>query len=147
MQPLAVKLPRVHRTPFSVEDILDPTKFTKRISPTGRTDQTRRGPIERAVFISYGSKRSIVHELRFQEIPPETNRWRTLQQQVEAAGRRRRLHAEGSRVPPSPRGVGSAPPLLWSSCRCWSTASRGATTCQCWSGTASLRPCASPRLR
>ncbi|XP_056875004.1 homeobox protein pnx [Takifugu flavidus] len=35
MQPLAVKLPRVHRTPFSVEDILDPTKFTKRISPTG----------------------------------------------------------------------------------------------------------------
>lgn len=50
MQPLAVKLPRVHRTPFSVEDILDPTKFTKRISPSGRTGQTRREPIERGVF-------------------------------------------------------------------------------------------------
>lgn len=29
MQP-ADKLPLTHRTPFSVEDILDPTKFTKR---------------------------------------------------------------------------------------------------------------------
>ncbi|XP_019937446.2 homeobox protein pnx [Paralichthys olivaceus] len=31
MQPLAAKLPLVHRTPFSVEDILDPTKFTRKI--------------------------------------------------------------------------------------------------------------------
>ncbi|KAG8010463.1 NK1 transcription factor-related protein 2 [Nibea albiflora] len=30
MQPHAAKLPRTHRTPFSVEDILDPTKFTRR---------------------------------------------------------------------------------------------------------------------
>nr|XP_033503124.1 homeobox protein pnx [Epinephelus lanceolatus] len=31
MQPVAAKLPLTHRTPFSVEDILDPTKFTRRI--------------------------------------------------------------------------------------------------------------------
>ncbi|XP_035524140.1 homeobox protein pnx [Morone saxatilis] len=31
MQPLAAKLPLLHRTPFSVEDILDPAKFTRRI--------------------------------------------------------------------------------------------------------------------
>ncbi|XP_045923550.1 homeobox protein pnx [Micropterus dolomieu] len=30
MKPVAVKLPLTHRTPFSVEDILDPTKFTRR---------------------------------------------------------------------------------------------------------------------
>lgn len=30
MQPLAAKLPRNQRTSFSVEDILDPTKFTRR---------------------------------------------------------------------------------------------------------------------
>ncbi|XP_071322894.1 homeobox protein pnx [Trachinotus anak] len=31
MQPAAAKLPLIHRTPFSVEDILDPTKFTRKI--------------------------------------------------------------------------------------------------------------------
>ncbi|KAM7368552.1 hypothetical protein PAMP_012884 [Pampus punctatissimus] len=31
MQPLAAKKPLFHRTPFSVEDILDPTKFTRKI--------------------------------------------------------------------------------------------------------------------
>ncbi|XP_026210207.1 LOW QUALITY PROTEIN: homeobox protein pnx [Anabas testudineus] len=31
MQPNAAKLPLIHRTPFSVEDILDPTKFTRKI--------------------------------------------------------------------------------------------------------------------
>lgn len=31
MQPIAAKLPFIHRTPFSVEDILDPRKFTRRI--------------------------------------------------------------------------------------------------------------------
>uniref|UniRef100_A0A3B4ZU57 Homeobox protein ceh-1-like n=1 Tax=Stegastes partitus TaxID=144197 RepID=A0A3B4ZU57_9TELE len=31
MQPTAAKLLLNHRTPFSVEDILDPTKFTKKI--------------------------------------------------------------------------------------------------------------------
>ncbi|KAE8285464.1 Homeobox protein pnx [Larimichthys crocea] len=31
MQPHAAKAPRSHRTPFSVEDILDPTKFTRRM--------------------------------------------------------------------------------------------------------------------
>ncbi|KAK2818609.1 hypothetical protein Q5P01_024170 [Channa striata] len=31
MQPAAAKVPRVHRTPFSVADILDPAKFTRRI--------------------------------------------------------------------------------------------------------------------
>ncbi len=31
MQPLAAKLALSHRTPFSVEDILDPKKFTRRI--------------------------------------------------------------------------------------------------------------------
>nr|XP_020480781.1 NK1 transcription factor-related protein 2-like [Monopterus albus] len=31
MQPVAAKLPQVHRTPFSVEDILDPTTFTRKI--------------------------------------------------------------------------------------------------------------------
>ncbi|XP_042251700.1 homeobox protein pnx [Thunnus maccoyii] len=31
MQPVAAKLPLIHRTPFSVEDILDPTKFTRKI--------------------------------------------------------------------------------------------------------------------
>ncbi|XP_078128021.1 homeobox protein pnx [Sander vitreus] len=31
MQPVAAKGPLSHRTPFSVEDILDPTKFTRRI--------------------------------------------------------------------------------------------------------------------
>ncbi|XP_042372184.1 homeobox protein pnx [Plectropomus leopardus] len=31
MQSAAAKVPLVHRTPFSVEDILDPTKFTRRI--------------------------------------------------------------------------------------------------------------------
>ncbi|XP_032364034.1 homeobox protein CHOX-7 [Etheostoma spectabile] len=30
MQPVAAKSPLSHRTPFSVEDILDPTKFTRR---------------------------------------------------------------------------------------------------------------------
>ncbi|XP_040014031.1 homeobox protein pnx [Xiphias gladius] len=30
MQSAAVKLPRIHRTPFSVEDILDPTNFTRK---------------------------------------------------------------------------------------------------------------------
>ncbi|XP_070844340.1 homeobox protein pnx [Chaetodon trifascialis] len=39
MQPPAAKLPLIHRTPFSVEDILDPTKFTRRVNcaeePTG----------------------------------------------------------------------------------------------------------------
>lgn len=30
MQPVAAKLPVSHRTPFSVEDILDPTKFTRK---------------------------------------------------------------------------------------------------------------------
>ncbi|CAK6976470.1 homeobox protein pnx [Scomber scombrus] len=30
MQPVAAKLPLSHRTPFSVEDILDPTKFTRK---------------------------------------------------------------------------------------------------------------------
>ncbi|XP_030006562.1 homeobox protein pnx [Sphaeramia orbicularis] len=30
MQPDAAKLPLTHRTPFSVDDILDPTKFTKK---------------------------------------------------------------------------------------------------------------------
>ncbi|XP_041816804.1 homeobox protein pnx [Chelmon rostratus] len=39
MQPHVAKLPLIHRTPFSVEDILDPTKFTRRINraeePTG----------------------------------------------------------------------------------------------------------------
>uniref|UniRef100_A0A3P8SDV8 Posterior neuron-specific homeobox n=1 Tax=Amphiprion percula TaxID=161767 RepID=A0A3P8SDV8_AMPPE len=29
MKPTATKLPQVHRTPFSVEDILDPTKFNE----------------------------------------------------------------------------------------------------------------------
>lgn len=33
MQP--VKLPNIHRTPFSVEDILDPTKFTRKM-PRGK---------------------------------------------------------------------------------------------------------------
>ncbi|XP_041826616.1 homeobox protein pnx [Melanotaenia boesemani] len=32
MQPPADKLPQIHRTPFSVEDILDPTKFTRKFS-------------------------------------------------------------------------------------------------------------------
>ncbi|XP_023268206.1 homeobox protein pnx-like [Seriola lalandi dorsalis] len=31
MQPTAAKLPPIRRTPFSVEDILDPTKFTRKI--------------------------------------------------------------------------------------------------------------------
>ncbi|XP_023134368.1 homeobox protein pnx [Amphiprion ocellaris] len=31
MKPTATKLPQVHRTPFSVEDILDPTKFSRKI--------------------------------------------------------------------------------------------------------------------
>ncbi|XP_040914331.1 homeobox protein pnx [Toxotes jaculatrix] len=31
MQPAAAKVPLIHRTPFSVEDILDPTKFTRKI--------------------------------------------------------------------------------------------------------------------
>ncbi|XP_053267667.1 homeobox protein pnx [Pleuronectes platessa] len=31
MQPVAAKLPLVHRTPFSVKDILDPTKFIRKI--------------------------------------------------------------------------------------------------------------------
>ncbi|XP_074473680.1 homeobox protein pnx [Sebastes fasciatus] len=31
MQPVAAKTPLSHRTPFSVEDILDPNKFTRRI--------------------------------------------------------------------------------------------------------------------
>ncbi|AWP00612.1 putative homeobox protein ceh-1-like [Scophthalmus maximus] len=31
MQPDAAKLPLAHRTPFSVEDILDPTKFTRKL--------------------------------------------------------------------------------------------------------------------
>lgn len=47
MQPLKVKLPLVHRTPFSVKDILDPTKFTKTISLTaaGKTSRTVTGLI------------------------------------------------------------------------------------------------------
>ncbi|XP_075885842.1 homeobox protein pnx [Nelusetta ayraudi] len=32
MQPLAAKFPLSHRTSFSVEDILDPTKFTRRLN-------------------------------------------------------------------------------------------------------------------
>ncbi|KAM6901467.1 homeobox protein pnx [Lycodopsis pacificus] len=31
MQPVVAKVPLNHKTPFSVEDILDPTKFTRRI--------------------------------------------------------------------------------------------------------------------
>ncbi|XP_029300633.1 homeobox protein pnx [Cottoperca gobio] len=31
MQSVAAKFPLIHRTPFSVEDILNPTKFTRRI--------------------------------------------------------------------------------------------------------------------
>lgn len=68
-------------------------------------------------------------------------------QQVEAAGRRRRLRVRGSSRGLGQKADGSAPLSPWSSCRCWSTASRGATTCRCWSGTPSPRPCASPRLR
>uniref|UniRef100_H3D7U9 Posterior neuron-specific homeobox n=2 Tax=Tetraodon nigroviridis TaxID=99883 RepID=H3D7U9_TETNG len=44
MQPLKVKLPLVHRTPFSVMDILDPTKFTKSISTT-TIDSSRDGAV------------------------------------------------------------------------------------------------------
>nr|XP_046231022.1 homeobox protein pnx [Scatophagus argus] len=40
MQPLAAKLPLTHRTPFSVEDILDPTKFTRR---TTRAEEATAG--------------------------------------------------------------------------------------------------------
>lgn len=48
MQPLKVKLPLGHRTPFSVKDILDPTKFTKKISPAsaGKTNQTQKADLE-----------------------------------------------------------------------------------------------------
>lgn len=35
MQPNAAKLLRVHRTPFSVEDILDPAKFPRRLPSAG----------------------------------------------------------------------------------------------------------------
>lgn len=31
MQPVAAKLAFIHRTPFSVEDILDPRKFTRKV--------------------------------------------------------------------------------------------------------------------
>lgn len=139
MQPL--KLPLVHRTPFSVKDILDPTKFTKKISPTtaGKISQTLRGLIWSGVWIMP----LIVCE--FQGIPPAMDLRRILKR-MEAAGRKRGLRV-GASVAQTPRVVGSAPRSLWSSCSCWSTASRGATTCQCWSDTASPRPCASPRLR
>ncbi|KAM4527278.1 homeobox protein pnx [Odontesthes bonariensis] len=32
MQQNAAKLPQIHRTPFSVDDILDPTKFTRKVT-------------------------------------------------------------------------------------------------------------------
>lgn len=32
MQPLAAKFPLSHKTSFSVDDILDPTKFTRRLN-------------------------------------------------------------------------------------------------------------------
>ncbi|XP_068190271.1 homeobox protein pnx [Antennarius striatus] len=41
MQPPA-KLPPIHRTPFSVEDILDPTKFTRKIICVENASGTRR---------------------------------------------------------------------------------------------------------
>ncbi|KAK2887965.1 hypothetical protein Q8A73_019413 [Channa argus] len=54
MQPVAAKVPLVHRTPFSVEDILDPAKFTRRIicaddaeatgAPTPREEPTEQQP-------------------------------------------------------------------------------------------------------
>lgn len=69
-------------------------------------------------------------------------------QQVEAAGRRRQqLPVRWSFRGQRSKADVSAPLSLWSSCRSWSTASRGATTCRCWSGTPSPRPSASPRLR
>ncbi|MEQ2298946.1 hypothetical protein AMECASPLE_010391 [Ameca splendens] len=35
MQPVTAKFPQIHRTSFSVEDILDPTKFTRKLSSAG----------------------------------------------------------------------------------------------------------------
>lgn len=35
MQAVTVKLPQSQRTPFSVEDILDPTKFTRKLNSAG----------------------------------------------------------------------------------------------------------------
>ncbi|XP_060933391.1 homeobox protein pnx [Limanda limanda] len=60
MQPVAAKLPLVHRTPFSVEDILDPTKFTRKrcrsedAAATGESN-TRDAPRERQLPPAGGS--------------------------------------------------------------------------------------------
>lgn len=50
-------------------------------------------------------------------------------------------------VRPRRSDAGSAPPSHWNNCRRLSAASKGATTCRCWSGTPSPRRCASPRLK
>lgn len=45
MQPLAAKLPLSHRTPFSVEDILDPSKFTRRRTAAGERSHACPGSV------------------------------------------------------------------------------------------------------